>query len=276
MKKYGFLMISLTGTLALCACQPKGSAGAGSSASTSSPIAVVNGEPISRELFDFYIKQVTGGRTPTDLTADQRNRALDSLIRAQVVAEQAKKDGELNDPDTQNLLALSRLNVLEQAVSAQYLKSRVPTQEQLHAEYDRQVANMPHTEYRARHILVSSEPFAQLIIKQLEKGANFAQLAAQDSIDSSKTNGGEIGWFTPDHMVKPFADAVESLKPGEFTHTPVHTQYGWHIIQLEDERPFTPPSFDSVQQRLVQIVESKEFTDYVDGLMKQAKIQKKL
>jgi len=276
MKKYGFLMISLAAALALCACQPKGAASTGSAASASSPVAVVNGEPISRELFDFYIKQVTGGRTPSDLTADQRSRALESLIRAQVVAEQAKKDGELDDPDTQDLLALSRLNVLEQAVSAQYLKTRVPTDEQLHAEYDRQVANMPHTEYRARHILVSSEPFAELIIKQLEKGANFAQLAEQDSIDSSKSNGGELGWFTSDHMVKPFADAIESLKPGEFTHTPIHTQYGWHIIQLEDERPFTPPAFSSVQQRLVQIVEAQEFTDYVNGLVKQAKIQKKL
>jgi peptidyl-prolyl cis-trans isomerase C len=276
MNKSGLFIVSLAGAVALCACQPKGAAGTATKSSTSPPVAVVNGQPISRELFDYYVKQITGGHAASELTAEQRGRALDSLIRAQVVADQAKADGDLNDPDTRDLLALSRLNVLSQVVSRQYLKNRTPTDAQLHAEYNSQVAKMPHTEYKARHILVDSEPFAKTIIAQLEKGAKFAELAKEDSIDSSKSNGGEIGWFTPDHMVKPFADAVVSLKPGEFTHTPVHTQYGWHIIQLEDERPYTPPSFDSVQQRLVQIVESKEFTTYVDGLVKKAKIQKKL
>lgn len=273
MNKHAFLLVSLGGALALAACQPKGST---SVASASPPVAVVNGTPISRVLYDYYLRQVSGGRSPSDLTAEQRSTALDSLIRAQVVAEQAQKDGAAKDPDTLNLLALSRLNVLEQVVSAQYIKGRKPTEAQLHAEYEKQIAAMPKTEYHARHILVATEPFANLIIQQLEKGANFADLAKQDSMDSSKTNGGDIGWFTPDHMVKPFADAVEALKPGEFTHKPVHTQYGWHIIQLEDERPVVPPSYDSVHQRLIQLVEDQEFTAYVDGLVKQAKIQKKL
>ncbi len=277
MNRYGLLLISFTGALALCACQPKPSAGtAAASSSSSPPVAVVNGKPISRDLFNFYVKQLSGGRSPSSLTAAQRESALDSLIRAEVVAQQAEKQGDLHDPDTRSLLDLARINVLEQVVSSKYLKTRTPTDAQLQAEYQTQVAKMPHTEYRARHILVSSKPFAELIIKQLEKGANFAKLAQQDSIDSSKSNGGELGWFTADHMVKPFADAVESLKPGEFTKTPVQTQYGWHIIQLEDARPYVPPPFDSVRQRLIQFIESQEFTTYVNGLMKQAKIQKKL
>lgn len=277
MNKYAFLTICAAGALTLAACQPKGSASTGSASSSASPpVAVVNGQPISRELFNYYVKQISGGQSPSDLTAAERTSALDSLVRAQVVADQARKDGDLKDPDTQNLLTLSRLNVLERVVSSQYLKNRKPTDKQLQAEYNAQVAKMPHTEYRARHILVSSEPFAKVIIKQLEKGANFADLARQDSIDSSKSNGGELGWFTADHMVKPFAKAVESLKPGEFTRTPVHTKYGWHIIQLQQVRPYVPPPFKSVRKRLVQIVEAKEFTAYVDGLMKKAKVQKKL
>lgn len=272
--KFGLITLGLAGALALAACQQK--VASTQPVAAAPPVAVVNGTPLSRGLYDFYVKQLSGGKSPSELTADQRARALDSLIRAEVVAQQAEKDGDVKDPDTRHLLALSRLNVLEQVVSTQYLKTRTPTDAQLHAEYDSQIAKLPKTEYRARHILVSSEPFAKLIIQQLEKGANFATLAEQDSIDSSKSNGGELGWFTANNMVKPFADAVEALKPGEFTHTPVHTQYGWHIIELEQERPFTPPSFDSVHQRLVQIVEAKEFTSYVDGLMKKAKVQKKL
>jgi peptidyl-prolyl cis-trans isomerase C len=135
---------------------------------------------------------------------------------------------------------------------------------------------MPHLEYHARHILVATEPFAEKIIERLEKGEDFADLAKAESMDSSRTNGGDLGWFTPDHMVKSFADAVVALKPGEYTHKPVHTQYGWHVIQLVAVRDVTPPPFDSVRQRLIQIVESKEFTAYVDGLEKNAKIERKL
>jgi peptidyl-prolyl cis-trans isomerase C len=277
MNKLGFLLMSVIGAAALTACQPKGAAGSGAAASSdSAPVAVVNGTPISRSLFDFYVTRIATGRTVADLTPAQRSAALDSLVRAEVVAGEADKDGITQDPDTQNTLALARLNVLEQLVSEQYFKNRKPTEEQLRTEYEEQVSNMPHVEYHARHILVATEPFAERIIEQLDHGANFADLAKNESMDPSKTNGGDIGWFTTDNMVKPFADAVAALKPGQYTEKPVQTQYGWHVIQLVETRPTTPPSYDSVEQRLMQIVESREFTAYVDGLMKDVKVQKNL
>lgn len=282
MNKFGFLLMSLMGAAALTACQPKGAAGTGvagsgaSASADSTPVAEVNGTPISRSLFDFYVTRIANGRTVGDLTAAQRASALDSLIRAEVVAGEAEKDGITQDPDTQNTITLARLNVLEQLVSEQYFKNRKPTEEQLRTEYETQVSNMPHVEYHARHILVATEPFAQRIIQQLDHGANFADLAKSESMDPSKTNGGDIGWFTTDNMVKPFADAVTALKPGQYTEKPVQTQYGWHVIQLVETRPTTPPSYDSVEQRLMQIVESREFTAYVDGLMKDVKVQRNL
>ena len=94
-------------------------------------------------------------------------------------------------------------------------------------------------------------------------------------MDSSKDNGGDLGWFTPDRMVKPFSDAVVSLKPGEYTHKPVQTQYGWHVIQLVDTRDLAPPPFDQVKQRLEQVVQAKKFKAYTDDLMKNAKVDKK-
>ncbi|MGH8226593.1 MAG: peptidylprolyl isomerase [Steroidobacteraceae bacterium] len=284
MKNLKFLALLPLAALALLAgCQQKGasssvtaSSTASSTANASASVAVVNGLPISRSFYDFYVKRISGGHAPSDLTAAQRDQALDSLIRAQLVAQLAQKDGDTHDPDTQNLIELSRLDVLEQVVSQQYLKGRKPTEEQLRTEYESQVAKMPQTEYHARHILVATKPFAEMIIKQLEHGAKFADLAKRDSVDSSKTNGGDLGWFTTTNMVKPFADAVVALKPGEFTHQPVHTKYGWHVIQLIDTRPLTPPTFQSVQQRLTQILESRQFTSYVDGLVKKAKIKKSL
>ncbi|HXS28540.1 MAG TPA: peptidylprolyl isomerase [Steroidobacteraceae bacterium] len=270
------VLVLAAAAIALAACHPQSGSQsvAQSSADTSPPVVTVNGVPIRRDFFAFYIKGVTGGKSPSDLTADERERALDNLIRAQVVAEQAEKDGVAGTADTQHLLEISRLNVLQSVVADRYLKDREPTDQELHAEYDTQVAALPHTEYHARHILVASEATAKSLIAKLEKGANFADLAKSDSIDPSKSNGGDLGWFNPNGMVKPFADAVVQLKPGEYTHQPVHTTYGWHIIELEGTRDLSVPSFDSVKQRLVQIVKQKKFKAYEDALIQKAKIER--
>jgi peptidyl-prolyl cis-trans isomerase C len=257
--------------IGLTACQRQVTAP--SSADTSPALATVNGVPISRDFFDFYVKGITGGKTPNDLTPDQRAHALDNLVRAQVVAQQAEKDGVANDADTQHLLEISRLNVLQSVVADRYLKGKEPTEQELRAEYDAQVARLPHTEYHARHILVPTEDAAKSLIAKLDSGANFADLAKSNSTDPSKTNGGDLGWFTPSGMVKPFADAVVQLKPGDYTRQPVHTQYGWHVIKLEGTRDLSVPSFDSVRQRLVQIVKQNKFKAYEDTLMQQAKIE---
>jgi peptidyl-prolyl cis-trans isomerase C len=259
--------------VALAACQPKAPAGAVSESTPSSPaVASVNGVPISRDFYEFYIKGISG-KTSSDLNPQQRTQALDNLIRAQLVAQQAVKEGLEKQPDTADLIKLERLNILEQAMSQKVLGGEQPTDDELQAEYTAEVAKLPKTEYHARHILVATEPFAEKIIQRLKAGEKFSDLAKTESMDSSKTNGGDLGWFTLDHMVKPFADAVSSLKVGEYTQQPVQTQYGWHVIQLLGTRPLTPPPFDQVKQRLVQIVQAKKFQAYADDLMSKAKIE---
>ncbi|HTT03251.1 MAG TPA: peptidylprolyl isomerase [Steroidobacteraceae bacterium] len=262
----------LTGVGVLCGCQQKG-AGPATAATAGAPVAVVNGTPISRDFFEFYVMRIAG-RPSKDLPPDQRERALDNLIRAELVVQQAEKDGITRDPQTQDAVELARLNVIEQTVSENYLKDKKPTEQELRAEYETQLGALPRQEYHARHILVATQPFAQKLIQELDKGANFVDLAKRESMDSSKDNGGDLGWFTPDHMVKPFAEAVVALKPGEYTHQPVQTEYGWHIIQLEGTRDLSPPSFDSVRDRLAQVVLTKKFKAYTDQLMKAAKVEK--
>jgi peptidyl-prolyl cis-trans isomerase C len=267
-------ILCLTAALvALAACQPKSPSGAASASSSTSPtVATVDGTPISRDFYEFYIKGITG-KTSSDLTPQQRTLALDNLIRAQLIADQAVKEGLDKQPDTAHLIKMERLNVLEQAMSQKVLGDQQPTDDELKAEYDAEVAKLPKTEYHARHILVATEPFADKIIQRLKAGEKFSDLAKAESMDSSKTNGGDLGWFTLDHMVKPFADAVAGLKVGEYTQQPVQTQYGWHVIQLLGTRPVTPPPFDQVKQRLVQIVEAKKFQAYSDDLMSKAKVE---
>jgi peptidyl-prolyl cis-trans isomerase C len=159
-------------------------------------------------------------------------------------------------------------------MSDRYLKDRKPSEQELRAEYETQVAGLSKQEYHARHILVATEPFAQKIVDRLGKGEKFEELARRESMDSSKDSGGDLGWFTPDRMVKPFADAVSAMKPGDYTHKPVQTQYGWHVIQLIETRDLAAPPYDKVRQRLEQVIQAKKFRAYGDDLMRSAKIEK--
>jgi peptidyl-prolyl cis-trans isomerase C len=244
------------------------------------PVATVNGTPISRAEYAVYLKSLLQGRQQEDqLTQEQKNRVLDDLINTQLIADQALKDGSDKDPDVDARLEVMRLRVLADAEVQKYLKSHEPTDAELHAEYDTQVAAMDKTEYHARHILVATKDkaLAEDLIKKLKHGAKFEDVAKADSIDpGSKTNGGDLGWFTTTRMVKPFADAVKELKKGEVTPEPVQTQYGWHIIELVDTRPYTPPTFDQYnKQQLDNAIMQRKLQAYIDSLKKDAKIDKK-
>jgi peptidyl-prolyl cis-trans isomerase C len=270
---YSRILVTATALAALAACQPK-TAAPTAVADTSPTIATVNGSPITRDFYEFYIKGITG-KSSADLTAQQRSAALDNLIRGKLTGEEAIKEGLDKSGDTGYLLNLTRLNVLEQAVSDKYLKNRQPTDGELHAEYDTQIGAMPKLEYHARNIVVSTEGFAQSVIGELEKGAKFEDVAKKESMDpSAKTNAGDLGWFTPDRMLPELSAAVLTLKPGEYTHKPIKSQYGWHVVQLIETRDLTPPPFDQVKQRLVQVVQAKKFRTYQDELMRTAKIEK--
>jgi len=239
------------------------------------PVATVNGELIGHDMFEFYVKN-TVGKPSAELTPEQRSQALDNLVRGEVIAQEAVKQGLDKTGDAPSELSLSRLQILQQAGALHYLDDKKPTEAEEKAEYDAQVALMPKTEYHARHILVKTQEEAQKIIDQLKKGAKFEDLAKKYSTDSSKDQGGDLGFFSPQTMVKEFSAAVEGLKKGEYTQTPVQTQFGWHIIKLEETREKPVPPFEQVKDRVAQILEQKKFRDYEDGLIKQAKIEKYL
>jgi peptidyl-prolyl cis-trans isomerase C len=263
-----FLAAALT---ALAACQPKTASDA--AVDTSPPVASVNGSPITRGFYEFYIKGVSG-KTSADLAPAMRATALDNLIRAKLVGDEAVKEGLDKNTDTAYLMQLSRMQVLEQAMQDKYLKDRGPTEQELRAEYEMQIGQSPKLEYHARNILVATEPFADKVIARLEKGEKFEEVAKSASMDPSKSTGGDLPWMTAERMPPQFAGAVQALKPGEYTHKPVQTQYGWHVIQLVETRDVAPPPFDQVKQRLEQIVQAKKFRNYMDELMRSAKVEK--
>jgi len=274
-------LVSIVAAVAvtLSACnkgQQAGTPAASDAASASPAVAIVNGTPISKADFDVYVKSLLQGKPQTELTPEQKNQVLDELITMQLVSTQAVKDGLEKDPDVAARLEVLRMRVLADAESQKFLKGKEPTDAELHAEYDTAIAAMDKTEYHARHILVDSKEKAEAVIKKLKGGAKFEDVAKAESTDNSKNNGGDLGWFTLARMVKPFGEAVKGLKKGEITPEPVQTQFGWHVIQLEDTRDVTPPPFDQVKTQVTNGVIQKKLQAYVEELKKNAKIEKKM
>ena len=268
-------LLALGVVLALAACSKTATdkpAAAAAAAPAKPPLVTVNGKPISDQLFEDYV-QAVARKPSSELPQADRDQIKENLVRITLIAEQAEKDGLTKDPEVATRLELSRLNLLQQASAQKYLKERTPTEEELRAEFDAQVAATPLIEYHARHILVSSEDVAKKVIDQLKGGADFANLAKRLSADKgSAVKGGDLDWFAPNAMVKPFGDALALLKNGEVTKTPVQTEYGFHVIQLLGTRDRTPPAFEDVKERLSQIVLSKKFKTYSDEMLKNAKI----
>jgi peptidyl-prolyl cis-trans isomerase C len=257
--------------LGLAACNQK--AGPAAPASTKPPVATVNGKPISAEAFAVWA-QAQANKKADDLSPEQRKQVLESLENLVVSAQEAERQNITSDPEVSARLELDRQNLLAASMFQKYIKDKPTTDTDLKAEYDRQVAGMPKQEFHASHILVKEEAQAKDIVAQLGKGAKFDALAKKFSIDpGSNKNGGDLSWFTADKMVKPFSDAVAKLSKGEYTKEPVQTQFGWHVIRLEDTRPVAPPPFEQVKDRLGQFVQQRMVHDYIDTLRKTAKIE---
>jgi peptidyl-prolyl cis-trans isomerase C len=274
MKRYVLTAALTLGLVTLAACQKSAEQAAPAAATSGTAVATVDGKPLSSELFDAF-SQARARKPASELTDEQRKELLDQLINLQVTADAATKSGLDKQPATAARVEISRLNVLADAALEDHIKGMEPTEQELRAEYETQIAAMPKLEYRARHILVATEVFAQNIIDKLRKGADFGEIARKESMDS-KDNGGELGWFSPARMVPEFSAAVTSLKKGEITQKPVKTQYGWHVIQLEDTREVATPDYEEVKSRLGQIVRNKKLQTYLDELKKTAKIEQKI
>lgn len=265
---------ALAAVLAVAGCD-KGAADQDPAAADTGPVAIVNGTEISRDVWNLFLTTKLGGQGGDELTDEQKQQSLDNLVQMYVASQQAEKDG-LNSGETAARLELMRRSALADLAGQKHLEGKDPTAEDLKAEYDRQVAKMPSTEYSARHILVETEDKARELIASLDGGAKFEELAQANSSDSSAADGGDLGWFTPNRMVKPFADAVQTLEKGAYTKDPVQSEFGWHVIKLDDTRPLTPPPYEAVETQLRQFVQQSKFQAYLEELVKTAKVERKL
>jgi peptidyl-prolyl cis-trans isomerase C len=220
--------------------------------------------------FEAFVK-AAARKTAAELTPDELKEAVNQYVSMQVAAEAAGKTGLEKEPDVQAQIELNRTNILSDSLLRRYLDANPITDADIQAEYDAQVAATP-PEYHARHILVDDKSLADAIIEKLKANGDFAALAKQYSKDGSAKNGGDLGWFGPQAMVKEFSDAVVKLEKGKFTEAPVQTQFGWHVIQLDDTRAAQLPPLDQVKDRVKQLVQRKKVAAHVEQLRKESKI----
>ncbi len=268
-------LASAAAVLSLAACnaaKDEKAAAPAAAAPAGETVATVNGAPISKSRVDLLVKQ--GGAQGQPDNADTRKAILDQLTMQMVIAEEAVKKGLDKTPDVAEKLELVKQSILANAYVQDYIKNNPVTEEAMKAEYERIKATITGTEYKARHILVEKEAEAKDIIAKLKKDAGaFAKLAKEKSKDpGSGAQGGDLGWFDISRMVPEFGAAVSKLEKGAITQEPVKTQFGYHVIQLEDSKPVEAPPFDEVKPALSQQLQQQNLMKQLDDLKAKAKI----
>lgn len=232
----------------------------------------VNGQPITGGMFGAYL---TGRmqKNPRIKSSPQLQRiVLNDLVNLVLLAQIAQNNNLEDRPQVATALDLQRKELLSQIALQEHLKQNIPSEDSLKQEYAELYAAPTH-QYKAAHILVKTEAEAKTIITKLGQGIEFAALAKKESIDSNADQGGSLGWFDPSQMVKKFADAVVAMEIGATSTTPIKTQFGWHIIKLEDKRTQPPPTYEAVRPTILEQAQRRTLTNYLNQLRSQAQIE---
>lgn len=235
------------------------------------PVAVVNGVNIVKEDVDANFANI-----PAQLIAGKeqelRKNITEQLVERELILQDADKQNLMSDEEFKKLY-----NNLVRNLAYEYMVNKTMneavSEEALKAEYEKNKENYKYPTVKARHILVKEEGEAKALIAKLKKGADFAKLAEKESTGPSAKNGGDLGWFNVKQMVPEFARAAFTLEKGTFTKEPVKTQFGWHVILVEDRKDDNVATFEMVQQPLLQNMQTAALRSYVDGLKKDAKVK---
>jgi peptidyl-prolyl cis-trans isomerase C len=234
-------------------------------------VAVVNGKPIPKAREDAWVRELTKQGQPD--TPEMRKMVKERLIQNEILLQEATKRGIPEKSDVKFMLDIQRQNTLIQALLREVVEKQPVTDAQIKAAYEAQKVKVGGKEYRARHVLLEKEDEAKAVVEQLKKGAKFEELAKQSKDTGSAKNGGDLDWAAPDSFVKPFSEAMTKLQKGQYTETPVQTQFGWHVIRLDDVRDTQFPPLEQVAPQIREGLQQERVKEYVEGLKKNAKVQ---
>ncbi len=232
----------------------------------------INGQQISKTMYAVYFQDRTHNAPEAKNSPELQMNVLNELANVIIVAQDAEKKGIDKRPEIAATLDLMRANLLAQTVIKEYAANHSPSEEEIKTFYAAEYAGKTGMEYKARHILVKEEDEAKSLIEKLDGGADFAELAKTHSTGPTGKNGGDLGWFDADQMVKPFADAVAALEKGSYSKQPVQTQFGWHVILLEDTKQTEPPSLEGLRGEIITNLQKKALADYMLGMREESKI----
>ena len=268
-----FAVALVAGTLALAAGAQEKAAPAAKAPASSTKV-VVNGVTIPQSRFDAMAKELDAQGHAA--SPERQNAIKEELVNREILAQAAKKRGLDKDPTVQAEMAMASQAVLVRALFENEVKQHPISDADLEKQYDQFKASMGTNEYKVRHILVDNEAEAKAIIDQLNKGADFAKLAKEKSKDpGSKDNGGDLDWGPAARYVKPFADAVQSQPKGQISQTPVKTDFGYHVIRVDDVRPLKVPEFADLKEQFRQRAQQQQIQKLVMDLRSRAKIEER-
>ena len=268
------LLASAVSLLVLSACNPDDKAKSAAAPAVKEPAAAtVNGIAIAKSRVDMIVQQGLAAGQPD--SPEARKGIIEKLAMQTLAADEAIKKGLDKSPEIMAQIDLIRQSVLANAYVQDLIKNSTASDDMLKAEYEKIKAKITGTEYKARHILVEKEADAKDIIAKLKKDPGlFEKLAMEKSKDAgSKVRGGELGWFDLSRMVPEFGAAMSKLEKGAITQEPVKTQFGYHVIQLEDTRPIEAPPFEEVKPQLAQHLQQQNVQKQMEDLKAKAKIE---
>lgn len=236
------------------------------------PVAVVNGREIPAVYGDIMKREMVAQGQPDN--AQLQTRIRESLINMELLSRAAMEKGLDKDPMLVAAIDIQRKNTYAKVYLEDYVKTHPISDAEIQAEYDRAKAAASPNEYHASHILVKTEDEAKKVLAELNKKAKFADLAKKYSLDpGSAKNGGDLNWADPNAFVKEFSDALAGLKKGEYTKTPVKTQFGYHIIKLDDVRPSKIPALAEVKGEVQKQLQQKRVRDAITAVRTSAKVE---
>jgi peptidyl-prolyl cis-trans isomerase C len=239
-------------------------------AASAQNITLVNGKPVPKSRVDVLLQQAA--RSGQQITPEMQAQARDQVVLREIFEQEATRRGIAASPEFAAQMQLARQSILIREMFEDYRKKNAVADADVRAEYDKFKAQSSGTEYRARHILVETEDEAKTLITQIKAGAKFEDLAKKNSKDpGSGENGGELDFAKPESYVPEFGDALKKLKKGEMTDEPVKSQFGWHIIRLEDTRETQFPGFDDVKGQIKQRLEQVRLQKFQEDLRAKAK-----
>jgi len=256
------------------AAPDKGAAKPKMAAAAASTKVVVNGVTIPQSRFDAMNKELSTQGQPDN--AERHQAVKEELVNREILAQAAQKRGLDKTPDVAAQMDMARQAVLVRALFEAEVKANPITDDMLKAQYEQFKASMGTNEYKVRHILVEKEDEAKAIIADLNKGGDFAKIAKEKSKDpGSKDNGGDLDWGPSARYVKPFADTVMKLPKGQTTTAPVKTDFGYHVIRVDDVRPLKVPEFSELKEQFRQRAQQAQVQKLVQDLRSKAKVEER-